>query len=153
MRHLSDRWPKNMFMCKKTDLLCCCHVDRREFKVQDEHVRSIFFQTCCFHISPRGRNVLKLLYRFSSSCHLSCEKQCVELRPREVCFWVIYHRHPGLPACLITPGSTKRQSASGPADHGRVEGGGTVCLHWHLNCPYFPLQIQWLNCLQNVFSI
>lgn len=31
--------------------------------------------------------------------------------------------------------------------------GGTVCLHWRLCCPYFPLWIQWWNCLQNVFSI
>lgn len=37
---------------------------------------------------------------------------------REVCFWVIYHRHPGLPVCLITPGLTESQSASGPATKG-----------------------------------
>lgn len=62
-----------------------------------------------------------------SFCHLaislSC-KQYVEPRPREVCFWVIYHRHPGLPMCLITPGSTKSQSASGPA----AWGGGALCV-------------------------
>lgn len=45
---------------------------------------------------------------------LSC-KQYVKPRPWEVCSWAIYHRHPGFPLCLITPGSTKRQSASGPA--------------------------------------
>lgn len=37
----------------------------------------------------------------------------VEPGPREVCFWVIYHRHLGLPVCLISLGSTNSQSASG----------------------------------------
>lgn len=66
-----------------------------------------------------GRNVLWLLYQFSSSCHLS-RTQYLEPRPQEVCFWVIYHRHPGLPVWIITLGSTKSQSASGPAARGAL---------------------------------
>lgn len=67
-----------------------------------------------------GRNVFTAavsVFVFLPS--LSCT-QYLEPRPREVCFWVIYHRHPGLPVCLITPGSTKSQSASGPAARGAL---------------------------------
>lgn len=45
---------------------------------------------------------------------LSC-KQYVKPGLGEVCSRAIYHRHPGFSLCLITPGSTKSQSASGPA--------------------------------------
>lgn len=64
------------------------------------------------------KNVLPPLYQFLSFCHLAVCKGYVGPRLREVCFWVIYHRHPGLPVCLITPGLTESQSASGPATKG-----------------------------------
>lgn len=66
-----------------------------------------------------GRNVLQGLDQFLSSCHLF-STQYVEPEPLEVCFWVIYHRHPGLPVCLITSSSSKRQAASGPAARGAL---------------------------------
>lgn len=83
---------------------------------------------------------------FYHFCQWAVSKRYVGPRTREVCFWVIYHRHPGLPACLITLSLTKSQSTSGPGAGGWRAWGGpervgerrAVCLHWHLHCPYSP---------------
>lgn len=70
---------------------------------------------------PLGRTVLWISFCVIA---ISLFKQCVQPRPLEVCFWVIYHRHPGLPACLITLSSAERQSATGPAASGALR----VCI-------------------------
>lgn len=41
---------------------------------------------------------------------------------------MIYHRHPGLPTCLITLSLTKSQSTSGPGAGGWGVGGRYVCI-------------------------